>query len=282
MIDVILSCKDSEKYIEKCINSILNQDYPYFRLFVFDDFSEDDTLRKILSFRDERMTIISSKKNIGTYAAKNFVLKNFVSSEYVALHDADDVSLPSRFSRQISSFNENGDCVSCIGTGVLEFWEMESYRPHTQSAFPVLGKTRLNLYEEKITLEDLRLSSSDKNFEKVLKTKICMNGTVMLKTESVLELGGWDGKTRFSADSDLFLRILGSGKEIRNVQEPLYKRRFHDNSLTMSPDTGLLSSARKSYNSSILPDVISCIEGKFVKRDMFYPEFNYTVIKCAE
>ena len=114
MIDVILTCKNAENYIEECVHSILSQTYKQFNLFIFDDYSEDDTVKKIRSFKDRRLHLVESKTNIGTYAAKNLLLDNFVHSPYVALHDADDVSLPDRFDKQIKKFVcEKCDFGSC-------------------------------------------------------------------------------------------------------------------------------------------------------------------------
>ena len=66
MIDIILCTYNSSDTIKQCIGSILKQTYENFNLFVFDDCSTDDTVEKIKAFKDGRVTIISSKKNIGT------------------------------------------------------------------------------------------------------------------------------------------------------------------------------------------------------------------------
>ena len=121
-INVLLSCNNAEKTIDECVESILNQTYQDFRLLIFDDLSTDNTVNKILNFKDSRITLIKSLKNIGTYASKNFMLKNLVDSEFVALHDADDISILNRFQRQIEELERDPN-ISCLGTGVLEFWE---------------------------------------------------------------------------------------------------------------------------------------------------------------
>ncbi len=281
MIDVILSCRNTEKYIQECIESILSQEYSQFRLFVFDDYSTDSTVEKIKTFNDQRLTLVESKKNIGTYAAKNFIFNNFITSEYVALHDADDISLSSRFNIQLKELATTDPSVACIGTSVLEFWEMENFMPHTSSSFPVTEKSRINLYPEKITIDSL-VNDHSCDYISILKSKMCMNGTVIFRTSAIRDIGGWDGRTRFSGDSDIFLRLLGSGKTIKNIQNVLYKRRFHESSLTASSDTGINSAARTKYNDSILSDVKKCIDGICVKRDFFYPTFEYMVTKCVE
>ena len=76
MLDIILCSYNSEDTIKECVDSILNQTFRLFSLYIFDDCSSDRTVEILKTYKDRRVTVISSKKNIGTYAGKNFVLKN--------------------------------------------------------------------------------------------------------------------------------------------------------------------------------------------------------------
>ena len=42
LISVIVNCHNGEKYLEKCITSILNQKYKNFEIIFFDNFSSDN------------------------------------------------------------------------------------------------------------------------------------------------------------------------------------------------------------------------------------------------
>ena len=280
---MLLSCKDAEKTIEECIESILSQTFKDFNLFIFDDFSKDSTVSKILSFKDKRITIIKSSKNIGTYASKNFMLKNFVNSEFVALHDADDISDPDRLKRQVEVLEKNKD-ISCLGTAVLEFWEDNSTTPHTQSSNISLDRKRENRYPEEISrdvLSEVHETLTDKNrYHEYLEKKFCMNGTVMFRKETLDKLGGWDGSTMIAGDTEIFLRSLSIGN-IKNISDVLYKRRFHENSLTSSKNVGIKSGIRKNYNLS-LADIVKKSMNSIVKRDFYHPEFDFEVLNCAD
>lgn len=281
MIDIILCTYNSSDTIEQCINSILNQTYEKFNLFVFDDCSTDDTVEKIKAFKDDRITIISSKKNIGTYAGKNFVLKNYCKSRYVALHDSDDYSHPERLAQQLG-FAVLSDS-ACVGTAVNEFWE--DHKPHTVSETENNKNCRINEYPkiiERDNLNKLLSSLSDNgNYEDYLKFKFCMNGTVFFNREVLMFLGGWDGNTRIAADTDLFIRILGAHK-IFNLPDVLYNRRFHSKSLTASNNVGINSEKRKKYNLERKSVIEKSLMREPVVREFYYPEFGYDIIKCAE
>lgn len=280
MIDVVMCAYNSESTIREAVDSVLNQTYRDFKLWVFNDNSQDSTLEILKQYDDERLVILSSSKNIGTYAAKNFALKNVGVGKYLALHDADDISHPERFEKQIR-FMEKND-VACLGTAVKEFWEGDWF-PHTISIEIVENNERVNKYAKKIKRDELKsvLTHLTNDYDKYIKFKFCMNGTVMFRKSILYKLGGWDGEARVGGDTDLFIRILGE-EDIHNLSECLYYRRFHKNSLTANPETGINSSFRKEYNIKRKDVIAASLSGAPVVRDLYYPnDFSCKVITCA-
>ena len=281
MLDVILCSYNSEETIRECVDSILNQTFRLFNLYIFDDCSSDRTVEILKTYKDKRITVISSKKNIGTYAGKNFVLKNYCNSPFVALHDSDDISDPSRFRRQINYIIKNN--IHCVGTCVKEFWDEPELQPHTVSDTAAENNERTNTYPKVIKkeqLKELNLFLTEENYEKYLKFKFCMNGTVMFDRKLLQKLGGWDGRTRIAADTDIFIRTL-SFSDIHNIQESLYSRRFHKNSLTASGVCGIKSKIRKDYNMARKPVIESVLGDAPIIRDFYYPKFRREIIKCV-
>jgi len=281
MLDVILCSYNSEETIRECVDSILNQTFRMFNLYIFDDCSTDRTIEILKTYRDKRITIISSKKNIGTYAGKNFVLKNYCKSSFVALHDSDDISEPNRFRRQLNYIISSE--VQCVGTCVKEFWDDSSLRPHTVSSTTSENNERTNTYPEiikKNQLEQLSSFLTEGEYDKYLKFKFCMNGTVMFERKLLQAVGGWDGRTRIAADTDIFIRTLFFS-DIHNIQDPLYNRRFHKDSLTASDVCGIKSKVRKDYNMARKPVIESVLSDNPVVRDFYYPKFKREIIKCA-
>tara|TARA_R110002096_G_scaffold271299_1_gene465052 strand:+ start:63 stop:902 length:840 start_codon:yes stop_codon:yes gene_type:complete len=279
MLDIILCVYNSSDTIEECIDSILDQTYEKFNLYIFDDCSSDDTIEKIKEYKDNRITLIHSKTNIGTYAAKNFVLKNYCKSEYVALHDADDYSEPRRLEKQLGFAILSGP--ACVGTTVREFWENQE--PHTTSDQLTKNKERINSYPVMLDYNSLfdLVDEHKIKYNEFFKFKICMNGTVMFMREILNEIGGWDGKTRIGGDTDIFIRLMSKYK-IYNIPDCLYNRRFHKKSLTASDNTGIDSDLRKKYIYGLYEVVKSSLEKQMIVRNFYYPEFEYEIIKCAE
>ncbi len=100
LISVILPVYNSEKYIFEAIQSILDQTYTHFELLILDDGSTDNTLSIINKFSDERIKIFTSERNYGIVHQLNKGIDNS-RGEFIARMDADDISHPERFNKQI-------------------------------------------------------------------------------------------------------------------------------------------------------------------------------------
>ena len=68
---VIVSAYNIETYIERAINSILNQTFTNYELIIINDASKDATLEKINNFKDPRIMVINNEKNLGLGAVRN-------------------------------------------------------------------------------------------------------------------------------------------------------------------------------------------------------------------
>ena len=81
LISIIIPLYNTEKYIEKAIESVINQTYKNWELIIIDDCSTDSSLdivldiRKRNGFSNKKMVIKRIKKNMGTYVALNIGLK---------------------------------------------------------------------------------------------------------------------------------------------------------------------------------------------------------------
>lgn len=107
-VSVIMSVFNAEKTISNCIQSILYQTYSNFEFLIVDDSSTDGTYKLLKSFelKDNRIRIFQNDINIGLTKSLNFV-SSFAKGEYLARQDADDISLVTRFERQIKVMTKN-------------------------------------------------------------------------------------------------------------------------------------------------------------------------------
>ena len=87
LISIIIPIYNTKKYLEKCIESILDQTYPFWELILVDDGSTDGswTICQKYSIIDERIKIFQ-KENGGVSSARNMGL-NYVTGDYLTFAD---------------------------------------------------------------------------------------------------------------------------------------------------------------------------------------------------
>lgn len=87
---IIIPCYNVEKYVEKCIDSIISQDYEDYEIIAINDGSTDKTL-EILNkkFRNDSRITIVNQQNKGLSEARNIGISK-AKKEYIVFVDSDD------------------------------------------------------------------------------------------------------------------------------------------------------------------------------------------------
>lgn len=89
-VSIILPVYNVEKYIAKCIGSIIDQTYKNFECIVVDDGSPDQSIEIVKSLvKNDSRFIIITKENGGLSSARNKGIDN-ASGEYITFVDSDD------------------------------------------------------------------------------------------------------------------------------------------------------------------------------------------------
>ena len=90
LISIIIPVYNVEKYINKCLESVINQTYRNLEIILVDDGSEDKSgkICEEISIKDNRIRVIH-KENGGLSDARNIGLDNS-NGEYIAFIDSDD------------------------------------------------------------------------------------------------------------------------------------------------------------------------------------------------
>lgn len=90
IVTVIVPVYKAEKFLSKCLESIINQSYKYIEIILVNDGSPDKSLEIAQEFamKDKRIQIIN-KENEGVSVARNMAL-DIASGEYICFIDSDD------------------------------------------------------------------------------------------------------------------------------------------------------------------------------------------------
>lgn len=114
-LSVVIPAFNAEKFLEKCVRSVLGQSYRDFELILVDDGSSDKTPEMCEAFAaaDRRVRVIH-QPNAGVSAARNAGIKA-AAGDYIAFADADDYLAPFAYERMFSAMDDYG--AECVASG---------------------------------------------------------------------------------------------------------------------------------------------------------------------
>jgi len=105
-ISIVIDTYNYSKYIEKAIDSVLNQTISkkMYEILVVDDGSVDDTPRRVMAYGNK--VIYHRKRNGGQASAFN-VGVSLARGEFISFLDADDYFYPTKLERVLKAFNDD-------------------------------------------------------------------------------------------------------------------------------------------------------------------------------
>ena len=111
-ISIIVPVYKTEKYLDKCIESILNQTFKDFELILVDDGSPDNCGKICDEWakKDDRIVVIH-KENGGVSSARNTALNN-IKGEYVGFVDSDDTIEPTMYEKLYNNLIDSNAQIS--------------------------------------------------------------------------------------------------------------------------------------------------------------------------
>lgn len=207
-VSVLMSCYNASRYLSEAMESILSQTYGDYEFIVVNDGSIDGTLEIVHAYaqRDRRIRILD-KANTGLADSLNAGMR-MARAEWIARQDADDISLPDRFARQVA-FLRGYSSVVLLGTGCTLI--DEHGRPGRDYQYP---------------------AGHD-----ALVAQICSGGSpfphasAVFHRQTAMGLGGYSPRFTRSQDIDMWLRLSCNG-DITCIPEPLVKIRKHSSNIS--------------------------------------------------
>ena len=129
-ISIIVPARNEERNIARCVEALLNQDYPAYEVIVLDDRSSDNTPEILSSFsaRDHRLVVLGGAELPLGWAGKPHALyqaSSIARGEWLLFIDADTFLEPNALSASLASANQTGADLYTIMTEQIlgSFWE---------------------------------------------------------------------------------------------------------------------------------------------------------------
>lgn len=126
LVSVVIPVYNVEKYLGRCLDSVLAQDYNNIELICVDDCSTDNSLSILRKYESQyaNIRVLSSNENGGLGAARDLGLAN-VSGSYVLFIDSDDYISSDYVSTYLNALESDTDIVvggycKCIGERKIE------------------------------------------------------------------------------------------------------------------------------------------------------------------
>lgn len=203
LISVVLPTHNRSDYLEKALESVCVQDYPFLEIIVVDDQSTDETpdLLKRLQIKDDRIRVVTNSNNIGFVKSLNRGIRA-ARGAYVARIDDDDVWVDKEKIKKQTSFLDVNPEYVVVGGGII----------------------RINDFGKEMSRE--LFPETDKEIRKtMLVSDPIVHVSAIFRKDAWEEVGGYDEQFDYSQDWELWAKLGAKGRYY-NFQEYFVRSLF--------------------------------------------------------
>ncbi|WP_127586752.1 glycosyltransferase family 2 protein [Paenibacillus koleovorans] len=222
-ISVVMAVYNGETYVMEAVQHLLAQNYKNFEVVIVNDGSTDRTKQLLDSIQDSRVRILHCRSNQGAAACLNQGIAA-ARGDWIAIHDSDDLSAPTRLADQAKyMLNHPG----AIGVSSLVQC-IPGLRGVTSSRQLKAEERYYNKRHGKAQIYEYRLFSC----------YLC-HGSVLFSKAAFQKVGGYNPIYRISYDYDLWLRLFELSP-IRKLPKVLYYYRIESDTLGKKDPSGTI------------------------------------------
>jgi len=212
-ITVVIAAYNSEKYLLKAINSVLQQSYDNFELIVVDDGSVDNTRSIVQQLIDEN-TFGKFKyiyqAHSGISRARNEGIERS-GKEIIVVLDSDDEYLPDTLTTIASFFKDNPE--TDLMYGDINIIDREGR---------YIRKKKYKSY------------GNDELKRKIFRSVFVpfKHSAIAYKKDSVVKIGMYNSEYKRLVDIDLMLRFINDNRKVTHIDKLLTNFRRHETNVT--------------------------------------------------
>ena len=215
LVTVYITNFNYAKYIEKCIQSVLNQTYKNFELIIIDDGSTDNSSSIITKYIDNPKVRIIFQKNMGLNRTNNVAVK-CSNGEFIMRLDADDYLDKDALLLMVRTIKRSKK----LGLVYSNYYYIDK--------------------DNNITGQEFR-----HDFKKDVKllNQPAHGACSLIRKNALIEVGAYSDEFSCQDGWDLWLKII-ENYDVENVNLPLFYYRKHGKNLTNNQERLLETRSR--------------------------------------
>ena len=230
LVSVIIPTRNRAHLLHRTLESVLKQSTENLEVIVVDDGSTDGS-GAVAAAMDPRVSVIRNPESAGVSVARNRGIAS-ASGEWIAFCDDDDLWAPNKLQEQLTAADTAGaNWVYAGDVNVNDQLRVLSGGPPPDPADVMARLPRCN-----------PLASGGSN--------------VVVRSNILAEVGGFDPALRRTEDWDLWIRIAQKGPPAY-VRKPLVAYRFHSGNVIWDPREMVDEARRLAARYGIPVDVLS-------------------------
>lgn len=256
-VSVITPVYNTEKYLGKCLDSILEQTYKNFEVICVDDGSKDDSADILREYanRDERFKVIV-QTNSGVGAARNRAIRRALG-EYILFVDSDDYIEPTTLEKLVGNMSEYNADICLFNAEDFDAATGKSIYHNYLSSRLIRDK---KVFDPKDFKENIFMISSNITWNKIYRRSFLIDNELMFMEDVRYE------------DTYFIYAVMLYAQRVTWIDERLYHYRKFRSDSQMNSDqddyTGFIEAYEKAIDMmnkrSLLQDEVirSCFYRK--------------------
>ncbi len=246
LVSIVLPIYNVEKYLDRCVKSVINQTYRNLEILLVDDGSPDDCPQKCEEWgkKDSRIKVIH-KANAGLGYARNTGIEN-ASGEYICFFDSDDYIDPSTVEKAYNIAHKNNSDMVLFG-----HYDVNAQGKIVRTYIPAIDKeSYVGSEVQEVLLPDLVSDNPATGKSTNLWLSACF---CMYSMKLILE-NNW----RFASERDIIsedvyslLRLYRNVEKVTIIPEAFYYYCENSTSLTHTYKADRFDRIKRFYNACV-------------------------------
>lgn len=207
LVSIIIPTYNRLNYVQRAVESALQQSYQNTEVWVIDDGSTDGTAEVLRGRYGERINYVW-QENQDRSVARNLGL-SLANGKYIAFLDSDDVWLPEKLSSQVQVMEcpKSENLVAVCSSA----WRID-FEGKRLGSVPVGRAGKLAQFKLADFFNGPKIFASPSN--------------MLIRAEALRLTGGFDPTIRYGEDWDLIIRLRANG-QFHYIDQPLLEYRVH-------------------------------------------------------